>query len=280
MKRRSAVGVVASLPIALSLCCGLALAQDGSTIIKKSPPPPPMQQGGGVLENALRPSIGQEVVPADNAAPVGEIAPEAIDEGASWDVAVEEADAPTPLIGDEQADAVERINAYFNGVTSLQGRFEQIDPSNKRTEGRFYVLRPGKLRFDYAEPSALQIVADGHSLAIVDLDLKTIEKYPIKKTPFRLLLTENVDLGRDARIVGVERQDGALAISLEDDKGDAAGRIKLFLKSNPKLELSEWLITDAQGLTTRVTVSNISYGRKYAADFFTPKDPNSGTFGP
>ncbi len=60
-----------------------------------------MQQGGGVPENALRPSIGQEVVPADNAAPVGEIAPEAIDEGASWDVAVEEADAPTPLIGDE-----------------------------------------------------------------------------------------------------------------------------------------------------------------------------------
>lgn len=276
MKRRSAVGVVASLPIALSLICGLAFAQDGSTVIKKSPAAP-SQQGGGVPESALRPSIGEEVVPPDNAAPVGEIAPEAIDEGASWDVAVEEAGAPTPLIGEEQADAVKRINAYFNGVTSFQGNFVQIDPSNKRTEGKFYVLRPGKIRFDYAEPSTLQIVADGYSLAIVDSDLKTIEKYPIKKTPFRLLLADNVDLGRDARIVGVERQDGGLAISLEDEKGDAAGRIKLFLKSSPQLELSEWLITDAQGLTTRVTVSDIAPRGSFPPDWFEAKDPRSNS---
>ena len=281
MRRRSAAGVVASLPIALSLSCGLAFAQDGSSTIPKSPgSTAPAQQGGGAPESALRPSIGQEVVPPDNAAPVGEIAPEAIDEGASWDVAVEATDAPTPLIGEEQTDAVNRINAYFNGVTSLQGNFKQIDPSNKRTEGRFYVLRPGKIRFDYAEPSTLQIVADGYSLAIVDTDLKTIEKYPINKTPFRLLLADTVDLGRDARIVGVEKQDGGLAIALEDEKGEAAGRIKLFLKSDPKLELSEWLITDAQGLTTRVTVSDISYGRKFAPTFFEPKDPKSGSFGP
>src|SRR5690606_15955005 len=128
--------------------------------------------------------------------------------------------------------------------------------------GRFYVQRPGKIRFDYAPPSALRILADGHSLAIEDSDLKTVEKYPIKSTPFRLLLTDTVDLGRDARIVGVERQDGTLAISLEDRGGEAAGRIKLYFKAKPELELKEWAITDAQGLTTRVTVNNIVAGRR------------------
>lgn len=279
MTIRSAARVLASLPIVLSLTAGLAFAQEGSTVVPKSPTSTkPAEQGGGAPESALRPSIGQEVVPPDNAAPVDEITPAAIDEGASWEAAVEATDAPTPLIGEDQTAAVTRINAYFNSITNLQGHFEQVDPNNKRSTGRFYVQRPGKIRFDYAPPSALRILADGNSLAIEDSDLKTVEKYPLKSTPFRLLLAPTVDLARDARIVGVERQDGTLAISLEDNKGDAAGRIKLYFASNPELELTEWLITDAQGLTTRVTINNIVTGRKVASGWFTTKDFNQSPF--
>jgi outer membrane lipoprotein-sorting protein len=280
MTIRKAAGVLLGLPVALAFTMSLALAQDGATVVPKSSsvPKTPVTTGtdeedaGSAPEDTLRPSIGQEVVPADNAAPVGEITPPAEDEGASWEAAVEAAHAPTPLIGDEQAAAVQRINAYFNGITNLQGSFEQIDPSNKRSTGRFYVQRPGKIRFDYAPPSALRIVADGYSLAIEDSDLKTVEKYPIKSTPFRLLLADDVDLGRDARIVGVEREEGGLAISLEDRGGDAAGRIKLSFETTPDLELKEWMITDAQGLSTRVTVNNMVSGRKVATDFFKSKD--------
>ncbi|MGH6736524.1 MAG: LolA family protein [Methyloceanibacter sp.] len=272
MTIRRAAGFLFGLPIVLGIGVGLALAGDSSTTVSKTPLTTGSVGEEGTPEDALRPSIGQDVVPAGSAAPVGEITPTAIDEGASWEAAVEAANAPTPLIGEEQAEAVKRINAYFNSITNLQGGFEQIDPNNKRSTGRFYVQRPGKIRFDYAPPSALRIVADGHSLAIEDSDLKTVEKYPIKSTPFRLLLTESVDLDRDARIVGVERDQGGLAISLEDKDGDAAGRIKLYFESSSDLELKEWLITDAQGLTTRVTINNMVSGRKVAADFFQSKD--------
>jgi outer membrane lipoprotein-sorting protein len=85
-------------------------------------------------------------------------------------------------------------------------------------------------------------------------------------------LTDSVDLGRDARIVGVESQEGTLAIALEDKTGDAAGRIKLSFNTGPELALKEWLITDAQGLTTKVTVTDVVSGRKVAVDFFTAKD--------
>ena len=101
--------------------------------------------------------------------------------------------------------------------------------------------RPGKIRFDYAPPSALRIVADGSHLAIEDSDLKTVEKYPIQSTPFRLLLSEAVDLARDARIVGVESQEGTLAVTLEDKSGDAAGSIRLVFESGTELRLKEWL---------------------------------------
>jgi outer membrane lipoprotein-sorting protein len=282
MTSRRVAGFLLGLPIAFGFSTCVAFAQDGSTVVPKSSVPTTAVTGTvpdtGAPSDAFRPSVGEEVVPVEGAAPVEEITPTAVDEGTSWEAAVDSTNAPTPLIGDEQTGAVERINAYFNGITSLQGQFEQIDPNNKRSSGRFYVERPGKIRFDYAPPSALRILADGHSLAIEDSDLKTVEKYPIKSTPFRLLLADTVDLGRDAHIVGVERQGGGLAISLEDEKGEAAGRIKLFFEADPKLQLTEWLITDAQGLSTRVTVSNLVQGRRFAADFFQSKDFSSSPF--
>lgn len=286
MTSRRAAGILLGVPIALGLSMSAAPAQDGSTVVPKSSVPTtpvtgaaPAGAAAGSPGDALRPSIGEEVVPPEDAAPVSEIKPAAVDEGESWEAAVEAANAPTPLIGAEQSKAVQQINAYFNGITHMQGRFEQIDPNNKRTNGKFYVERPGKVLFDYAPPSELRILADGHSLAIEDSDLKTVEKYPIKSTPFRLLLADVVDLGEDARVVGVERQGNSLAISLEDKKGDAAGRIKLYFNGGAKLQLTEWLITDAQGLSTRVTVSNLVLGRKVATSLFKTKDFSSSPFG-
>jgi len=281
MTSRRAAGLLFVLPVMVVVSTSSALAEDpSSTVVKSSTPStaittgsvapgtPAKPQGLTEPQEQLRPSIGDNQ-PTGAAPPTDEIAPSAMDERAGWEAAVEAAPGPTPLIGEQQAKAVQRINAYFNGITNLQGSFDQVDSTNKHTSGRFYVQRPGKIRFDYAPPSALRIVADGAFLAIEDSDLKTVEKYPIKSTPFRLLLTDAVDLGRDARIVGVESEEGTLAISLEDNGGDAAGTIKLTFDNGPELRLKQWLITDAQGLTTLVTVDNIVSGRKVAADFFT-----------
>jgi outer membrane lipoprotein-sorting protein len=281
MRSVRAVGLLFGLPLAISLSLTDATAQDSGTTVAKNPPAPAnaaaaTPKGLTEPEDELRPSLGDETGATGAPAPSDEIGPSTLDEGAGWEAAVEAAQAATPLIGEEQVKAVQRINAYFNGITNLQGSFEQVDSNNKRSTGRFYVQRPGKIRFDYAPPSGLRIVADGHSLAIEDSDLKTVEKYPIGSTPFKLLLSEAVDLGRDARVVGVESQEGTLAISLEDKSGDAAGTIKLLFESGSDLQLKQWTITDAQGLTTRVTVNDVVSGRKVAADFFTAKD----SFGP
>jgi outer membrane lipoprotein-sorting protein len=210
--------------------------------------------------------------PGDVTAQPAEINPNPSDEGAGWDAAIEAAPGPTPLIGEQEAQAVQRINTYFNGLTNLQGSFQQVDSSGKQSSGRFYVQRPGKLRFDYSPPSALRIVADGHFLAIEDSDLKTVEKYPLESTPFRLLLGDAVDLGHDARIVSVESEEGSLAIALQDKTGEAAGQIKLFFNTGADLQLKEWVITDAQGLATKVSLDNLVPGRKVAADFFQATD--------
>ena len=118
---------------------------------------------------------------------------------------------------------IQRIDGYFNGIIHLQGNFVQIDSQNQTIKGRFYVHRPGRLRFEYAQPSMLRIVSDGQYLSIEDHDLKTIDKYPLASTPFRMLLTENVDIIRDACIIAFSNEDDRIALTLRDRSGESPG---------------------------------------------------------
>ena len=134
----------------------------------------------------------------------------------------------------------------------------QTGSDNKRMRGKFYVKRPGRFRFDYARPSRQIVVSDGRYLAIQDLDLNNEDRVALDQTPFRLLLRSDVNLVRDARIMEVQESDDMIILGLEDKDPDSPGQIRLFLTTKPELELKEWVTRDAQGLKTRVEVSDLS----------------------
>ncbi len=152
-------------------------------------------------------------------------------------------------------------------MANLEGTFVQTDPDNTQKHGRFYFARPGRLRFDYALPSRLKIISNGYYLAIEDYALNTSDKYPLEMTPFRLLLSETVDLAKDANILGIEQGPDAVVMTVEDKKGDAAGRISLFF-NKADMSLKEWIITDAQGLNTRIEVSDLEQNKRVSAELF------------
>lgn len=168
-----------------------------------------------------------------------------------------EQDPNAASITTEQSAAVQKVSGFFMELTNLKGVFLQTDPDRKQTRGRFYVKRPGRFRFDYGAPSKKVIISDGRWLAIQDHDLNTEDMYELDNTPFRLLLRKDVDLLRDARILDVQEAEDLIIVTLQDKSPDAPGRITLFLTKQPALELKEWVTTDAQGLETRVELSNL-----------------------
>lgn len=167
----------------------------------------------------------------------------------------------------EQTELVRRISAYFNSIEHLQGRFTQVSPNNDRTSGKFYVRRPGLLRFDYALPSKLRIVADGEYLSIEDHDLKTVDQYPLDATPFGLLLGADVDLTRDANVIDLTQSEDLVSLTVEDRRDGSRGRLQLFF-ALPDIELREWVITDQQGLDTRIQLVDLVAGKEVDKDFF------------
>ena len=170
-----------------------------------------------------------------------------------------------------QKDIVDKVSSYFSGIHTLQGSFLQTSSDNRRMKGKFYVQRPGRFRFDYARPSRHIVVSDGRYLAVQDLDLNNEDRVALDQTPFRLLLRTDVNLVRDARITELQESDDMLVLGLEDKDPNTTGRIKLYLATKPDLELKEWVTRDAQGVDTRVEVSDLAKSVQLDADLFTIK---------
>ncbi len=174
----------------------------------------------------------------------------------------------------EQVAIVEKINAYFNTMTNLEGQFLQTDADDTHKKGKFFIERPGKVLFDYALPSKEKIISNGEYLAIENHDLNTTDRYPLESTPFRLLLKERVNLAEDARIIALDVGENIVVLTVEDKESPGGGQIRLFFDW-PEIQLKEWIITDAQGLNTRIQLAELEANKQTDPDLFK-FSPNIG----
>ena len=197
-------------------------------------------------------------------------APKSNPVGAGWGGKVKVAPGATTNTFDaNQVALIQKVSAYFNGLKLLKGRFVQTDADKKVMKGKLYIKRPGRFRFEYARPSRKIIVSDGRFLAIQDLDLNSEENVELDNTPFRVLLRNDVDLLRDAKIIAVTEINNQISLTLADKSPDAVGTITVLLDTSGGVaKLAGWQTLDAQGLKTTVTVSNVETPEKLADDLF------------
>ncbi|HEY1153041.1 MAG TPA: outer-membrane lipoprotein carrier protein LolA, partial [Pseudolabrys sp.] len=107
----------------------------------------------------------------------------------------------------EQRALVDKINAYMSGMQNLNGSFIQVGPDGKKSQGTFYIQKPGKVRFEYDPPSPMELIADGDSVVVRDRNLATQDVYPLSQTPLRFLLADRVNLLRDTNLLAVYADD-------------------------------------------------------------------------
>lgn len=159
-------------------------------------------------------------------------------------------------------EAVERLNAYFNGFATLQGDFIQFAADGRRFEGKLYIQRPGKMRFEYRPPVTTEVIADGTSVAIRDKKLATQDLYSIGQTPLKFLLKERMDLAKDSTVTGVSTKGDILTVKIED-RSTLGGTSKITLNFDLAAnELRQWVVIDPQGYETSVSLYNLDTQRR------------------
>lgn len=156
-----------------------------------------------------------------------------------------------------RAAAIARADAWFAALDTLQARFVQFAPDGTESRGDLALDRPGRVRFDYDDPSPILMVADGATVALADFQLETIDRVPLSATPLRHVLGE-APLAASEAVEQVNRADGRIYITLIDPTGETDGRLTLiFHDPEPEagaqsMALEGWYVVDAMGGLTEI----------------------------
>lgn len=173
--------------------------------------------------------------------------------------------------------AIQMANDFFNSAQVMTADFVQVGADGRRAEGKLYVAKPGRLRFEYAEPATMEIIADGTSVVVRDRKLRTQEIYFIGQTPLKFLLKSNINLQRDVKILSVAQEKAFTIITVEDSATfGGTSTIKLFFDAK-SFSLKQWQVTDPQGYQTFVTIHNLDLSTAPDAALF--KIPSEAPWG-
>jgi outer membrane lipoprotein-sorting protein len=172
----------------------------------------------------------------------------------------------TPVFAQQGAATAQKIADHFASIRSMSGEFVQFGPKGEQTGGKFFIQRPGKIRFNYESPSAYRVIADGNNVVIDNRKLNTSDLYPLSKTPLKLLLDDRIDLS-DGKLKSVKEDNDLTTIQLADKS--VFGNSRITMMFDPKtFDLRQWTITDAQGKDTTVMIFNVQEGAKVDQSLF------------
>jgi outer membrane lipoprotein-sorting protein len=169
----------------------------------------------------------------------------------------------------KQRALIERINGYLTSVQTLVGDFVQVGPDGRRTDGKFYLQKPGRMRFEYNAPSPLELIADGKSVAIRDRKLATQDLLLLSQTPLRFLLSDRIDLLKEGNLINISSDDTFVTIAFEEKQTIGGTHRLMLMFGTQDLQLKQWTVTDPQGYDTTVALYNTDTGKKPDPGLFT-----------
>lgn len=171
------------------------------------------------------------------------------------------------------SEDTQNYERYLNALKTLSGDFTQTNSKGSTVTGTIQISRPGKMRLTYNSPSSLLIVANGKWLITKDTESDQVDYVSLDKTPAAFILRPHIRFSGDVEITNVVPKGELTEISLIRKEEPDAGYITLVFQDNP-IALKEWSVIDAQGVETRVTLSNLKSNVQLPADLFQFETPN------
>jgi outer membrane lipoprotein-sorting protein len=176
-----------------------------------------------------------------------------------------------PGLSERDRADIAAAETWLNRLTSVKARFLQIAQNGASAEGTAWIVRPGRMRFEY-DTEPLLLAASNGQFFYFDKALRQPTVASIQATPLGLLLRENLRLSGDIAVSRVERGGGLFRITLHRTGAAAEGRLTLVFSESP-VELKQWAVVDAQGQETRVTLYQPEYGGRFPGLLFEFNDP-------
>lgn len=153
--------------------------------------------------------------------------------------------------------SLNEISKYLNELQNAQGAFTQVNPDGTLSKGKFYLKRPGRMRFEYEAPNDALVIAGQSRLAIFDKRSNAgPQQYPLHKTPLHIILKKKVNLNASGMVTAHNHDGTATSITAQDPEHPNFGNVQLVFTDTPT-ELRQWIVTDESGQKTTVILGKL-----------------------
>ena len=168
---------------------------------------------------------------------------------------------------------ISRVENYLSGLTSITADFSQTDVNGGLASGKFYLQRPGKMRWEYAPPTPILIVCDGSVLTYYDSELKQVSYVGIDDSLATFLTRSNIRLNSaGTKLTNFTSANSMIRATVIQTKKPDEGSLTLEFSDAP-LQLRQLIVTDATGNSTHIQLQNIKYGETLPSSLFRFIDP-------
>ena len=139
------------------------------------------------------------------------------------------------------------ISRYLDQHKVLTAKFAQISYDGSRADGKIFLKRPGRLRFEYQDPNNVVVLVAEKRITIFDYKSDSQPtSYPVSNSPLSLLLDDEIDFTKDSMVLD-HSYDGSLTrVTLNNPEHQEFGQITLIFEQDP-LRLSQWQVTNQVG---------------------------------
>lgn len=168
------------------------------------------------------------------------------------------------------ASTTQRVEDYLNSLTTVIADFTQAAPDGSLATGKFYLQRPGKMRWEYNPPTPILMVSNGGTMTYFDRELAQTSYIPIEDTPAGILVKKHITLTGELAVKRLEENPGVVRITLYQPEKADNGELTLEFSDQP-LALRNLSAVDATGQETTVSFTNAVFGQPIDPALFTLK---------
>ena len=162
-----------------------------------------------------------------------------------------------------------KVSQYLSNLKFLTAEFSQINDDGTTSSGIIFIRRPGNMRFEYYKPDKTLIIISAGVLAIFDpKGDQTPIMYPITNNPISFILNDEVDLLNAGIVENYEVYNDKAILTLKDPNKPDQGNIQIVF-SGAKPELAQFIIKNANGSSTSLSLKDIEYPKKINATLFS-----------
>lgn len=171
-------------------------------------------------------------------------------------------------ISSARGDVISQAERWFENIDTMKAEFTQVASDGTAATGTLYLRRPSQMRLQYDGDAKIALIVSQGWLHVDEPLEKRVNSYPIGSTPFAPMLKKDIQLRSAKFRTTAKTKEGVVSIRLEQDEGEAAGALTLEFSETP-FALRRWVVEDAVGVTTKVTLQNPRFGEKFNNFLFT-----------